>query len=99
FDKRDLFSSYPPLQLLFAINRLEHIIEALVVDQAIARVFCRESFDFSSLVLLDPTINAVGYSNVERSSVTADNDNEIFLLFHRMLRKSVILSGVGRSRC
>ena len=31
----------------------------------------------SSLVLLDPTISAVGHSNVERSGVTAHDVNEI----------------------
>jgi hypothetical protein len=82
--------------LLFAINRLEQIIEALVVDQAIARVFCRESFDFSSFVLQGTTINAVGHSNVERPGVAAHDVNEIFVFSHT-LYCNVILSEMDRS--
>jgi len=84
FDERDLFSTYPPLQLLFAIDRSKHIIETFVVDQPIARILGRESFDFPVLVLKGATINAVCHSDIERTRVAADDVNEIFVLFHQM---------------
>src|SRR2546427_6463244 len=64
FDQRNFLSSCPSFQLLLSIDCFPHIVKAFVVDQTSAIVLGRESFDFTSLVLEHPAINAVGHPEV-----------------------------------
>src|SRR5437016_1783567 len=64
FDQRNFLSSYPSFQLLLSIDCFPDIVKAFVVDQTSAIVLGRESFDFTSLVLEHPAINAVGHPEV-----------------------------------
>ena len=54
----------PALQLLFAVNGIPHIIEALLVYEANCIVVVGETFEGMSFVLPDSPVEVVGQSNI-----------------------------------
>jgi hypothetical protein len=54
-NQRNLLRAPPTLQLLFTVDRFSNLIEALPINQPIAMIFARKTFDLSALVLLTRT--------------------------------------------
>jgi hypothetical protein len=51
FDQRDFLDPQPAFQLFLSSDGSVHVVEAFVVDQAVAMILAGESLDFAGLVL------------------------------------------------
>src|ERR1019366_9228247 len=91
-----LFRPSPTLQLFLTRNRLENIVKAFVIDQAVAVILTGESFDFITLVFQSSPIDVVRHPDVKRTGNATNDVGEVvvFGLHHHPL-----LCHPERSKC
>ena|SRR5579884_4302006 len=82
FNQRNLLSSDPAFELLFAINGPSDVVEAFVIHKAIAGVPGRKALNFTPLVLQRAPIDAVRHTDVQSAGIAADDVDEVFVLSH-----------------
>jgi len=70
-----------PLKLFFPVDCLNHIVEALVVDQPVDLVACAKVRSVALLVLPDTTVEVSGHTNVERLRAVRQNVDGIVAAF------------------
>src|SRR5262249_43247921 len=63
--RANFLRSRPSFQLLLAVNRLLHFVETFPIDQPIAPILTRESFELAAPVFAHPALGIVRHSGVE----------------------------------
>jgi hypothetical protein len=74
--------SIPALQLLFAIDRLIHIIKRFVINQPMTSIPSGESLDHVVPVFPNPPMEIVAHPDVQNSRPARDHVYEIVMLLH-----------------
>src|ERR1035438_1094365 len=82
FDQDNFLDPQPAFQFLLPSNCPVNVVEAFVVDQAVAMVLASEALDFAALMLQGATVDAVGHTDVERAAAAGHDVDEIFVVFH-----------------
>ncbi len=72
-DQANLLLPAPALELLFTANGDLYVLEALIVDQAVALIFLRKAFNGIVLVLMDALLEEARDPNVERAGAAGKN--------------------------
>jgi len=81
--------------LFLAADGFVNVVEALVVDHAIAVIHAGEAFDLAAFVLQGTAVDAVRHSDVERAGAAADDVDEVFVVFHDSSNRT--LGGIVRT--
>ena len=79
----------PVFQLLFALDRIRHILKHLIANESIRLVARAKAFDRFRAMLKYPPFNVRCHPNVERAARLASQDIDARLLGH-----DVCISGV-----
>ena len=84
FNQSNFLAPQPSLQFFLSSDSAVNIVEALVVDQAVAVIFAGKALDVSALMLERSTVDAVGHTDVEGARVTGHDVDEIFVVSHEL---------------
>ena len=79
----------PVFQLLFALDRIRHILKHLIANESICRIARAKAFDRFRAMLKYPPFNVRCHPDVERAARLAGQDIDAWLLGH-----DVCISGV-----
>src|SRR5258708_24860311 len=66
-NQTNLLCPAPTLELLFTANRDLHVLEALIVDKAVALIFLRKTLNGIVFVLMNALLEESSDPNVERT--------------------------------
>jgi hypothetical protein len=88
-----IFFDLPPaLQLFLAVDRLDHFVEALPINETVAMILAREPLDLATLVLVHAYIDIVCHSDVQRPAATSDDVNPILMLHGKEYLSATVTS-------
>ncbi len=102
--KVNLPIAVPVFQLLFAFDRIRHILKHFVPNESISLVERAKAFDRFCAMLKYPPFNVRCHPDVERAARLAGKDIDARLLGHDVCisgvhGKAELVSGCGQARC
>jgi hypothetical protein len=69
----ELLFAPPAFELFFPSDGVADLFVALIVEQALASIFCSETFERALFMLHNSPIQVAGYANVKRACIAAEN--------------------------
>src|SRR5882724_2927701 len=81
-NQRNLLRPNPAFQLLLTTHRFPNVVKTFLVDETIAMILVRKSFEFPTFVFCYAAVDVIGHSDVQGAGGAADNVNPIFFRVH-----------------
>jgi hypothetical protein len=81
-DQPFFLSSVPALQLLLPVNRLVNIVERFVINQTVALILPRETFNQLVLVLEDAPVKIIRHPDVQSARFTRNHVHAVIVFLH-----------------